>query len=525
MAIFQEQEINDLTLKAIPVSTDEVEIQETGGGLSKKTTIQAMAGIVTGKVTGLGTFDGLTAMRAGIPVNNMQVFLSFHTTAGDGGGGHFRAVTGAAPGTYINNNGTIIVPTGGDGSAAWLREDIGVITPQMFGAVADGMTDDSAALQASFVAANGKAWVWPKATYKANGFVVDGTATVPSVIECNGSTLLATGVNGTTVTVRNPHTKQQNFTFSNLIIDCNALDNSGLRVDGCQHSNISNVLVKNSLSTGIDLTASTGFGIYYNTFNHLTAIDCGASGWSIKTIDAVMRIASNTFTQCQSIRNKGYGFTMDYAQNTFVGIEAELNDSVGINITNCNMNDFIGGYSEGNSQNIATGGISDGSADESFSIGLSASRVKIIGGRHVGAIIGGGGVGSMILPSNATADGFSLNAAGDMTIGGSLQTGTGGLGVGATPIANGINIAQGTTYADLAVNGAIVVRMKSNKDAFFRGAIYPSDWTAGIFAGNGTPEGVITAPHGSIYLNIGGGTGTSFYVKEIGAGNTGWVAK
>lgn len=43
--------------------------------------------------------------------------------------------------------------------------------------------------------------------------------------------------------------------------------------------------------------------------------------------------------------------------------------------------------------------------------------------------------------------------------------------------------------------------------------------------GAGTPEGVVTAPVGSLYTRTDGGAGTTLYVKESGAGNTGWVAK
>ena len=46
-----------------------------------------------------------------------------------------------------------------------------------------------------------------------------------------------------------------------------------------------------------------------------------------------------------------------------------------------------------------------------------------------------------------------------------------------------------------------------------------------IVAGTGSPESSITAPTGSLYLRSDGGSGTSLYVKEIGIGNTGWVAK
>jgi hypothetical protein len=50
--------------------------------------------------------------------------------------------------------------------------------------------------------------------------------------------------------------------------------------------------------------------------------------------------------------------------------------------------------------------------------------------------------------------------------------------------------------------------------------------TAAIFtSGSGSPEGVITAPIGSLYTRTDGGAGTSFYVKESGTGNTGWIGK
>jgi hypothetical protein len=46
-----------------------------------------------------------------------------------------------------------------------------------------------------------------------------------------------------------------------------------------------------------------------------------------------------------------------------------------------------------------------------------------------------------------------------------------------------------------------------------------------IIPGAGSPEGVVTAPVGSLYLRSDGGAGTTLYVKQSGTGNTGWVAK
>lgn len=46
-------------------------------------------------------------------------------------------------------------------------------------------------------------------------------------------------------------------------------------------------------------------------------------------------------------------------------------------------------------------------------------------------------------------------------------------------------------------------------------------WTSS----SGSPEGVITANVGAMYTRTDGGAGTTLYVKESGTGNTGWVAK
>jgi hypothetical protein len=43
--------------------------------------------------------------------------------------------------------------------------------------------------------------------------------------------------------------------------------------------------------------------------------------------------------------------------------------------------------------------------------------------------------------------------------------------------------------------------------------------------GVGSPEGVVTAPVSACYHRLDGGPTTSFYVKESGSGNTGWIAK
>lgn len=46
-----------------------------------------------------------------------------------------------------------------------------------------------------------------------------------------------------------------------------------------------------------------------------------------------------------------------------------------------------------------------------------------------------------------------------------------------------------------------------------------------ITSGSGDPEGVVSGKVGSMYLRADGGVGSTLYVKESGAGSTGWVAK
>jgi hypothetical protein len=95
----------------------------------------------------------------------------------------------------------------------------------------------------------------------------------------------------------------------------------------------------------------------------------------------------------------------------------------------------------------------------------------------------------------------------------------------------GWKIGSGTSATDLSIRrgSSTQVRIRDAGDTADRdlrlralelGASGPT-----ISAGSGTPEGAVTAPVGSHFHRTDGGAGTSFYVKESGSGNTGWVAK
>lgn len=59
----------------------------------------------------------------------------------------------------------------------------------------------------------------------------------------------------------------------------------------------------------------------------------------------------------------------------------------------------------------------------------------------------------------------------------------------------------------------------------FSNTIRVNNTVASVNSGTGSPEGVLTAAVGSIFMRTDGGASTTLFVKESGAGNTGWVGK
>ena len=82
--------------------------------------------------------SSISDLRNVAPVNGRVIYLKYHTNEGDGGHGIFRGVTGASAGTYTDDNGITIVPTGGDGSSAWIRLHDDLIDVKWYGASSSG---------------------------------------------------------------------------------------------------------------------------------------------------------------------------------------------------------------------------------------------------------------------------------------------------------------------------------------------------------------------------------------------------
>ena len=115
------------------------------------------------------------ALRATAPAPELtRVATSGFAAEADGGAANYMAAPDAPRGTYRDNGCTVIVPQGGDGSAAWLAELGDTPHALQCGLVGDGVTDDSAAMQAFIDANKGKSLV-----FDANkSFLVQGVTLV-----------------------------------------------------------------------------------------------------------------------------------------------------------------------------------------------------------------------------------------------------------------------------------------------------------------------------------------------------------
>jgi hypothetical protein len=88
---------------------------------------------------------------------------------------------------------------------------------------------------------------------------------------------------------------------------------------------------------------------------------------------------------------------------------------------------------------------------------------------------------------------------------------------------SGSGASSGLFIGTVDNNTTVPLIAYSGTDTFYR--VAGGVGTSGDFVVTGTPEAKITAPIGSIARRTDGGASTSFYVKQSGTGNTGWVAK
>lgn len=66
-------------------------------------------------------------------------------------------------------------------------------------------------------------------------------------------------------------------------------------------------------------------------------------------------------------------------------------------------------------------------------------------------------------------------------------------------------------------------RFEGTQQNFEKLALFLNEFAGRFFWGSGSPENVVTAPVGSVYLRLDGGAGTTMYLKEANTDDTGWA--
>ena len=367
-------------------------------------------------------------------------------------------------------------------------------------------------------------------------FIPSGTYKITSTLTAASKWLFGTGSNGVTL----------NYTGTGACLNVSGSDATPSRVEGISITGTSSgsagILVNAGLrrsifrdlyvtgytaagAYGIDLAASLNNGIYYNLFEKV-AVRSSANGLRLYSSDGAAqgsRANANTFNMVSLNDNAGNGLFVDYANgNTFTGFDTEGNvtggTGYGVSVDHTAQIAFYGGYSE---NNPPTGG-SQNTRGANFTV--NSSGVHYLGRHNVDKINGTTGASGDVFFVDSTAQNLNpliVDVAGNMT-GGNI-TATGVSLTNAAVAANSIKFDSGTNGA-LMVGGTNYVLLGNNVITAMK-PLSVQNTNAMLYAGAGSPETIVTANIGSLYLRTDGGAATTLYVKESGTGATGWVAK
>lgn len=286
------------------------------------------------------------------------------------------------------------------------------------------------------------------------------------------------------------------FTSKNIIVSNNTVRN--MRRSGILTDKIANTIISNNIVTDYSTGVTTDFGIY--CFTSATNVKILNNSISNTTMPATnsshaiqVQAASNVDIRGNTIKNsRQEGIRIVPAAGDYLNIcdniiestndvavyIVSLNQSAAVAVTNIKMNGNTFAKNCLTTSSKAVVLYTGNNANSAFTI----SQMQFANNT-----ISKGGASATNAPLQMYNDGFGSVAKFDHS-------------------ANvyGTGIAQNPTYTMTPT----LITEGSNQ-----------------FRGIGTPEGVITADIGAIYIRTNGGATTTLYIKTSGTGNTGWTAK
>jgi len=287
---------------------------------------------------------------------------------------------------------------------------------------------------------------------------------------------------------------------------------------------INNNAAKQGVFTGAPYVnanaAFTGFGLTDN--GTLRRAWFGGGGWGRPDVNGLRFYTATTYNQSNdqgALRLEILGDGHSVFSTAPVATANYGNVSIGSGAWDGSTTGKFVGSSSGTSLAINEVSGYAGNLIDSQKAGVSQFKVDNAGAiTHTGGITGGSGSVARYGIFRADADGalyFNLTS--------QMQSPSGGKFLFMNWAGNDFDRFQlgGTTSSFPALKrNATAIDFKLADDSG-----YASTQSLYERVGSGTPEGAVTAPVGAVFHRTDGGAATSFYVKESGSGNTGWVAK
>lgn len=471
-----------------------------------------------------------------------SIYIKGRTSTNDGYQGHFYwdSSDNSTNVTNDTQNGIYIPPnsdtTGASG--VWVRQYDGTANLLWFGAIGDGSTVNTTAIQAALNF--DKPIFVPSGTFLTGAITYTGTQALRIFGESrdkdSGSIIKFTGTL-TDGLLYNGSGASQGCDFEDI-----SFQDGGTTTNGVSFKDIRFVRVQNcgfrSFTNGIrftdDGTAETH--VLSQTIRLNEFVSCTGSGilsdLNTSGQDNNILYENNQFYGC------GEGITNNNTTNVNTRIRNnvfEANTGADINFAQASDLDIKDNYFEWSV-----------SKARAINIGNSSSAIEVTGNNFqgqwsselvkIGSVVGvttkrnhvesgGTGVWLTLASTNNYLDIERPNyTQGTDPITNTITFTAGGFSLTSKRYIRADIEHEGniTPRADLADNlGAAATRYAY----VYSDTFSPGDGTAIWRAGNGSPEGSQSAVVGSLFLRLDGGASTTLYVKESGTGNTGWVAK